>query len=141
MKTQTKILIGIGAALATAGIGFGIYSFSQRGKSTPQTGGSTDTNTGRNLSSKIQVGDQIYPSSGSVNIRDEARVDDVYPTTLIKKGHTGLIGTVLSSEIGKEDNLTWYKVKLATPIGGYTSYGFPKTFTEGYVRSDVVKKG
>ena len=140
MKTQTKILIGIGAALATAGIGFGIYSFSQRGKSTPQTGGSTDTNTGGSLSSKIQVGDPIYPSSGSVNIRESAEVNNGTINNILKENHTGIIGTVLSSEIGKKDNLTWYKVKLATPIEGYKKFVIPYTFTEGYVRSDVVKK-
>lgn len=142
VDTGTKILIAVGVGTAALGIGFLLYSVIKNKKLQNQNLDNTDTDSGgSSIGKKISVGDNLYPSANSVNIRDEARVDDFYPSTLLKKDHKGLIGSMLSEVTGVEDGLTWYKVKLAQPIQSFTSYGLPKTYTEGYVRSDVVKKG
>jgi len=143
VDTGTKILIAVGVGTAALGIGFLLYSVIKNKKAQNENLDNTNIggNRGFSIGTKISVGDNLYPSGNTVNIRDEARVDDFFPSTLIKKDHIGLIGSVLSEVKGVEDGLTWYKVKLAQPIQSFTSYGLLKTYTEGYVRSDVVKKG
>lgn len=142
VDTGTKILIAVGVGTAALGIGFLLYSVIKNKKLQNQNLDNTDTDSGgSSIGTKISVGDNLYPSESSINIRSEALVDNGLFDNLIKKNHTGIIGKMISSETGKEDGLTWYKVKLAQPINTRNSIGVPVVYTEGYVRSDVVKKG
>lgn len=94
----------------------------------------------------IRTGDVLY-SRGSltINVRATPQVRNSTPDNKITE-IAGLIGTVHSSEVGN-DGLTWYKVKLATPLtnvwisetGSVIGYSF-KNYDYGYVRADVVQK-
>jgi len=90
---------------------------------------------------KIKIGDSLYPIGQTTNIRTDPYInnaEDWYDKidNLIKKDATGFLGTVISSQKGKEDGLTWFKIKFPMPI-----HATIKTYSEGWVREDVVKKG
>jgi len=131
-EVKTGIYIGLGLAVL-GGLSYGVYSLLNNNK---DQGGE---NPPPPDSFGIAIGDNLYPKETWVNVRSGAYVDDKTPTNLLYKHQTGVIGSVIELKTGEEDMRTWYKVKLANPIPGTWS-NFWQGSTEGWVRSDVVKK-
>lgn len=145
-KKTKKIIIGVSVGLAVIGSLFGIAAIVKKIREKNNSDGSSSGTTGSATStSSIKVGDTLYPSGTTVNIRSTPEINDNYfkmidPVMLtanaIKYDHTGIIGTVLEIVSGKTDGLTWYKVQLNTPITVVAN-----TYKTGYVRATNVKKG
>ena len=63
-----------------------------------------------------------------VNVRKSPMVNDGIINNLLKRETENPVGVVLSEEVGL-DGYTWYKLRLAKPVGNTN---------EGFVREDVV---
>lgn len=168
MKTWAKATIGIGATLALAGVGFGLYKWlisekhkeKKNEKGTEKAEGKANEGA-ENLSSEeaeMLVGKKVYAKSGGVNIRETPEVnnsnyfakdedvswyDDI--DNGLKENATGLIGTLEKVVKGK-DKRDWYYVKLEEPITisaitASTLYGSKTrgTHNYGYVRCENVE--
>lgn len=134
MKKEVKVGIYIGLGLAVlGGLSYGVYSLINNNKD--EGGGNPPPPD----SFGIAIGDNLLPKETWVNVRSGAYVDDKTPTNLLYKHQAGVIGSVIELKTGEEDMRTWYKVKLANPIPATWS-NFWQGSTEGWVRSDVVKK-
>lgn len=143
MKKENKKLIKIGVisiiAIGFASIGTRLILNRTKKRDSIDFLNKDDNNSADDFG--IKVGDTLAPRGAYVNIRSSAKVDDggIF-RNLIKQSHAGVIGTVIGSTVSKEDLRTWYKVKFPEPINVWKFYLGNLSFSEGYVRSDVVKK-
>lgn len=142
------VIIGSLVLIVGGAIGMTVWSMNKNKKAEDAKDGVvTDPKTGQDVPvNPIKVGDTVYPSGSSVNLRGSAKVDDGVISNKIGVVNSGTIGVVDSIVTGAEDGKTWYKVKLTTPLTNvwYTKDGnwYPAfyDFNYGYVRYDVIKK-
>lgn len=98
------------------------------------SGDDTSEERPKNKTKEIIAGDTLI-AINTANIRKTPEIDNSFPDNIIKENHTGVIGNVVDIKKGEQDGLKWYKCKLLQPIREYIV-----TYTEAWVREDVVKK-
>lgn len=148
MKTWAKVTIGIGAALAVVGGGFGLYKWlkSEEHEEKEEEDNANNPNKDVKNPEKV-VGKEVYTETVA-NLRSENYVDNKYPTNLIANNFRGVIGTL--ENVSKADNdeapddfYDWYYVKLQKPIEvakfDMTTRASSGEHTHCWVRSDNVK--
>lgn len=148
MKTWAKVTIGIGAALAVVGGGFGLYKWlkSEEHEEKEEEDNANNPNKDVKNPEKV-VGKEVYTETVA-NLRSENYVDNKYPTNLIASNFKGVIGTL--ENVSKADNdeapddfYDWYYVKLQKPIEvakfDMTTRASSGEHTHCWVRSDNVK--
>ena len=148
MKTWAKVTIGIGAALAVVGGGFGLYKWlkSEEHEEKEEEDNANNPNKDVKNPEKV-VGKEVYTETVA-NLRSENYVDNKYPTNLIANNFRGVIGTLENVSKADEDEAPddfydWYYVKLQKPIEvakfDVTTRAVSGEHTHCWVRSDNVK--
>jgi hypothetical protein len=148
MKTWAKVTIGIGAALAVVGGGFGLYKWlkSEEHEEKKEEDNANNPNKDVKNPEKV-VGKEVYTETGA-NLRFENYVDNKYPTNLIASNFRGVIGTLenvskADKDEAPDDFYDWYYVKLQKPIEvakfDMTTRASSGEHTHCWVRSDNVK--
>jgi len=148
MKPTTKyVLIGLGIAAAITAVGFTLH-IRKKNKDKRDAekaekdiaGGGKDADKGTDKQTKGDIGKKVNvePALGYTNVRSSAKVDDgtlgswfgvrLTDGNFIGKAESNPVGVITEALTG-EDGYTWYKVKLAKPLGGKQI---------GYVRQDAV---